>query len=126
MKFKKTKKGVSLVEVVLSSLIFSITAVGMVSTLSSMRQSSNVSERELQAAYYGRQLLDELRGRVDQSTWDSSWYLTCDNAIHDWPVNMGTTNIAFFDDFDGYAKYRCENIPPGLRQVTLNILWDEP
>ncbi|MFH1359585.1 MAG: type II secretion system protein [Candidatus Omnitrophota bacterium] len=115
-------KGVSLVEILISTVIFAIAAVGTFSTLSSMRRSSNLKDRSLQAAYYGRQLLEELRGKIDQDSW-AAWYLTCDGASHNWPdIPAGNP---FFDDFNGRATYVCTDVPPGLRKVDLTITWTE-
>ena len=128
---KNSEKGVSMVEVLVASLIFSIAAVSTFSILMTRRESSTSYDRRLQAAQYGRQLLDELHAKVEQNAWNSGWYLNCDNTYRPWPVNMVTTN-PFFSVFNGRALYNCIDNPTetspvtGLRKVNLNIVWDEP
>ena len=122
------KKSVSLAEILISAAVFSVAAVGTFSALSTMRQASDETDRSLQAVYYGRQIFDELRGKVDQATWNA-WDLTCDNAWRPWAGD--TPSTAFFSNFSGSANYLCEDIavgsnPSALRKVTLNIIWQEP
>ena len=81
---KKNKQfGFTLVEVVIAGVVFGIATVGLFSVLSSSRVSSDASKRELQAAYLGKELLEELRAKVDQRP--GSWPLTCDGGLHNWP-----------------------------------------
>ena len=120
-----------MVEVLVASLIFSVAAVSTFSILMTRRESSTFYDRRLQAAQYGRQLLDELHAKVEQGNWITGWYLNCDNAYHAWPESMVRTN-PFFSVFNGRAFYNCVDNPPeastvsGLRRVDLNVVWDEP
>jgi len=113
-------KGFSLVEVIVASLIFALASSGVYHALIVAQKASTVSEKEVIAANYGRQLLEDLRAKVDQRSWDAgSWYLKCDSAWHDWPVNP-----VGWDAFTGSADYKCdEDVATGSRKVTLNVTW---
>lgn len=113
-------KGFSLVEVIVASLIFALASSGVYHALIVAQKASTVSEKEVIAANYGRQLLEDLRAKVDQRSWEAgSWYLSCDGAWHDWPVNP-----AGWDAFTGSADYKCDqDIAAGSRKVTLNVIW---
>lgn len=116
--------GLSLVEILVATIILLIAALGTFGVLASMRGQSSGSERELQAAYFGRQMLEELRAKVDQGTWNS-WYLTCDGATYPWPGPF--VNHTFFNTFNGQAFYNCADLgTPPVRQVNLIINWNEP
>ena len=108
-KIKNT--GISLIEVVLAALIFSITSAGLFSTFSAQRIATERSERRLQAVYYARQVLEELRARVDQRNWDSG------------DLSIGTHNLSS-GAFN--AAYNVTQDPTGLRRVDLTVSWNEP
>lgn len=115
-------KAFSLVEVVVASVIFMIAAAGAFKVFSIAQKMSTVSSDEVIAANYGRGLLESLRARVDQRTWNSGWYLSCDDAWHSWPATP--TNTEPFYNLSGNVDYRCtENATTGTRKVTMNIVW---
>ena len=136
MKLVRKNAGFSLVEVIIATVIFSIASVGLFSTFSSMREASARSERRLQAAYYAKQLLEDLRAKVDQSIWGAGanpvWGLiTCDATWIIWPAAWGGTSPLLNSPYFANVNYRCTEIAPGLpgagsRQVELRINWTEP
>ena len=109
----KNKNAFSLVEIVVASVIFTIAAVGLFSVFSMTRGSSDKAERRLQAAYAGKQLLEELYAKVDRQIWQDMptnpdhWQmpgagddLICDDSLaggsateRDWPYGFPSTNI---------------------------------
>ena len=136
----KNSCGFTLVEVIISSVIFSIAAVGLFSTFTAMREASARSERRLQAAYYEKQLLEDLRAKVDQGIWGSGaaplWgpggEMNCDVTWRNWPAGwMGAPNPLFAAPYSATVQYRCTQIPGGgpgafSRQVELRMIWTEP
>lgn len=133
----KNLKAISLVEIMIATVVFSIAAVGTFSTLSMLRRSSNVSERSLQAVYFGRQILEELRAKIDQANWgqgaNPTWdldllrNLNCDNTFRPWPWPGGVPPVSpFFNQFGGQIQYTCQDVPPGVRKLSLTITWNEP
>lgn len=114
----KSNQAVSLVEVVVASLIFLLAAAGALGAFSMAQKMSTVSEKEIVAANYGRQLLEDLRANVDQRTWNA-WILTCDSTWRAWP-----TAPSAWDAFQGSVQYNCYQDPStGLRKVTLSVNW---
>jgi len=113
------KSGFSLIEVIMAAVIFSIAAVGLFSTFSVQRESSDRSERRLQAAYCGRQVLEELRAKIDQRNWDSGYL---QEGVH--PPLLSYTLAPPCDAY--LVNYTVANVATGGRKVTLNITWNEP
>ncbi len=109
------QKGASLVEVTIAALIFSIAAAGLFATFTTQRRASDRAERRLQAAYYGRQIFDNFRAKVDQRNWgDLSSNLSV--GTHTLPPSGPYT-----------ASYTVTEDPTtGVRKVNLTIQWNEP
>ncbi len=124
----KKQNGFSLVEVLVASVIFAIAATGLFSTFSPQRVNSDRSERRLQAAYLGRQLLEELRTNVDLTPGAQgapSWAdFTCDGVSHEWPYDLAGNPL--IDDRSGGVDYTCTTDASGLRQFSLVVTWNEP
>ena len=119
---KRNHNAFTLVEVLVAAIIFALAATGLFTAFSTQGAASGKSERRLMAVYYGRQLLEDLRNKVDNRT--SAWPLTCDNATHLWPgATPPISGMA--------ATYSCDTIAAGRpgegsRKVTLNVQWTEP
>lgn len=111
------KNGISLVEVIVAAVIFVIAAFGMFSTLSMMRVSSDATDERLQAAYFGRQILEELRAKVDQRAFCA----TTGDFIND--LSVGVHN---YPDPGGQftSQYNVTEDPiTHVRRVDLTIQW---
>ena len=102
--------GFSIIEVTIAALIFTLTAVGIISTVASLRTPSATSQKDLQAAYYGQNILDDLRARVDERTWTDS------NSL----LAVGTHTLPPNDIYN--AVYAVTDDGAG-RNVVLNITW---
>lgn len=68
------KKGfASIVEVIVTAVIFAIAAIGIFSTISMLRATSQGSVQDgggkLGAAYAGKRVLEDLRGKLDPAEW---------------------------------------------------------
>ncbi len=107
---KHQSAGFSIIEVTIAALIFALTAVGIVSTVSSLRTPSATSQKDLQAAYYGQNILDDLRAKVDERNWM--------NASN--PLAVGTHTLPPNDIYN--AVYNVTDDGAG-RNVVLNITW---
>ena len=120
---RKTKKAHTLVEILVTVIIFSIGILGIFSVFTFMTRNTTISEKKLSAANRGKELLEDLRAKIDTRTWDTptpSWDLTCDGGEYTWPGPDGV-----FDTKD--IKYTCKGIPgiPDIRKVTLTVTWIE-
>ena len=109
-------KAYTLVEVIVTVVILTIGFLGIFSSINYSRQDTRVSDKKLRAANYGRQLLENLRAKIDSRTW-GAWDLACDGGAHDWP---GAS-------FEGRAvSYTCTDHDSGARQVTVTVFWNNP
>ncbi len=109
-------KGFSIVEVTMAAVVFSITAIGIITTISVLRAPSAESERRTVAAYYGQQLLEDLRAKVDQRIW-ASGDLSIGNHTFSNAIN-GKTYTASYIVTEVYSG--------GPRRVALTVDWTEP
>ena len=107
---KNQSAGFSIIEVTVAALIFALTAVGIVSTVSSLRTPSATSQKDLQAAYYGQNILDDLRAKVDERTWTDPSN----------PLAVGTHTLPSSGIYN--AVYTVTNDGTG-RNVVLSITW---
>ena len=121
MRNNNEDKGFSLIEVIMAALIFAIATGGLFSTFRVQREYSNKSERKLQAAYCGRQVLEELRSKIDQRNWDSG------------NLQEGTRTYTFasapcsaFTAAYTVTNVVINSVTTGGRKVTLNVNWNEP
>lgn len=107
---KHSSEGFSITEVTVAAFIFALTTVGILSTVSSLRTPSATSEKDLQAAYYGQNILDDLRAKVDQRSWGDPSS----------PLAVGTHTLPLSGIYN--AVYTVVNDGTG-RNVVLNITW---
>ena len=85
----------SIIEVIVTSVIFIIAAFGIMSTLATSQPQSTNSAKRLKAAFIGRQFLDELRTKVDARTWDQG-----NNDL-----SVGTHGPITVDGYDGAIRW---------------------
>ena len=115
MFFVKNKKAVSLVEVTIGALIFSIAAAGLFSVFGAQRATTEQTESRLKAAYAARQVLEDLRTKVDPENWNGGGVLalgTHTRSIR--PAGSTTTyNVA----------YTVTEPDPDIRRLDLTISW---
>ena len=67
----KNRSGFSVVEVIVAAVIFGIAAAGIFATISALREPAEQSDDRVAAAYAGKEILEELRGQIDASTWNT-------------------------------------------------------
>ncbi|MFA5088323.1 MAG: prepilin-type N-terminal cleavage/methylation domain-containing protein [Candidatus Omnitrophota bacterium] len=113
---RKRKKGFSIVEVVVSALIFTIAAAGIITMTSRIRPQATVSEREVTAAIYAKQIFEWLRSKVSAADWDTG---SLSNGTY-WNVSViGSTAYN--------AVYTISTDPlSGGRLINLTVRWDDP
>ena len=72
----------SISEVVVTAIIFTVAAAGILSTISSIRSKGGDSGRRLQAAYAAKQQMDLLRGQIDARMWLNSQSDVYPGVVH--------------------------------------------
>lgn len=98
-----------MVEVIVAAVVFTLAAAGVLTAVSRARLPVSASDRRLQAATYGKQVLDQLRSDVSENTWNNSNWII---GNHD--ISGGGFN----------AYYVVTNDPVlGGKQVNLYLSW---
>ncbi len=112
------KEGFTAVEIIVASLIFVTTAASILSILSSLKKPSSKTERKVEAAYFGKSVLDELRAKVSAKTWGQAGTAP--------GVGTYTTTKTSASGLDYTVAYTISNSTASSRKVTLNVTWAEP
>ncbi len=115
----------SIVEIVVTSVVFIIAAAGIMSTISVLKPEIKESSKKVEAAYIGKGILDEMRQEVNAA----------DNGVFFGP-NLDT-NIGEYNDVD-YANYSPDQTSgnytvdyvvtepiPNVRKVDMIISWPD-
>ncbi|MBI5149668.1 MAG: hypothetical protein HZA28_02715 [Candidatus Omnitrophica bacterium] len=110
----------SILEVIITSIIFMLAAFGILTTVSMLRPAGQESFREVEAAYQAKNMMDYLRDQIDAATWgDNTGPLATDvmhsQTIGDYTVNWYVTEV-------NPADY-----PAGLapRKLSMNVYYPD-
>lgn len=109
LRLHKEEGLVSMVEVIVTSIIFTLTFTAVYIALSSSHPKGTLSADKLNAAYTAKGFLDELRSSVRADTWSSG------------NLAVGTYNLSY----NGYQiQYNVTDVAGmPLRQVDLTITY---
>lgn len=112
LKGLKNQGFASVVEVIVTSVIFILAAAGILTTISMLRPQGEESARKLQAAYIGKGIIDDLRSQIDARTWNDSGGNFAVGTPYTINSIDGVYNVTyFFEDVPGL----------GLRKLTMNV-----
>ncbi len=119
---RQVKKGfASIVEMIVTAVIFAIAAIGIFSTISMLRAQSPVSDSggRLGAAYTGKRILEDLRGRVDAGEWMANLGPLATGTLHTNTIGGYTVNW-YLVDVPG-------DFPPGMapRRLVMNVYYPD-
>ena len=118
MKLMNNKGFASFVEVMVTSIIFVIASYGIFAAISGVNPSDNNSLARLEAAYIGKQVLEDLRTQVDARTWDDALANDLTPPTYG-PINItgvhGTYTVSANISSDDYGYSE------GLRRVELTV-----
>ena len=105
----------------MASLIFASVVVGVFATISSFRRPSIQADKKLMAAFYGKQILEDLRAHVDEREWAILGAGLLGVGTHP-PLTIfnPTYNVTYT-----YQYTVTEPVVGGSRQVSLNITWPD-
>jgi Tfp pilus assembly protein PilV len=107
-----TKKGfASIVEVIITSVIFVIAAAAVLSTTSQFRPQGQESSQKMEAAYIGKGIIDDFRQQVSAEDWNTG------------NLAVGTRGLV---NGDYTINYTITEPIPDLRHITMNITWPGP
>lgn len=114
-----TSKGFSYIEAIIATSILGIAVVGILMTVSSIKKPVAKSDRALVAAYFGQEVLENLRAKVDARDFNTGELsITTPDAPHVvTKVINGVTYKAFYHVLDDPAS--------GSRRVNLTVDWPD-
>lgn len=85
----------TLLEILLSSIIFVVTVAGLFATLSAVRAPVTTKENALSAAVFGKQVLETLRAQVNAGTFYTACSSTGSNGdCKDFSLSVGTHQMS--------------------------------
>jgi len=113
----RKQTGFTMVEIMVSILIFSLSIAGLLSAISSLNRPAVESFEEVQATYIGKQILEQLKHGIDAATWNEE---DATLAITTVPITASIPHQGI--NFD--TSYTIEADTFGGRWVTLTINWD--
>jgi len=104
----------SILEVIVSSIIFMIAAVGFFSSVSMLRPQATDSTKKLLALHTAKQVVDDLRAQVYGNMWTNAGSPLRPGVLHQRTIGAYTINYILTD-------------VPGmpLRQMVLNIQYPD-
>lgn len=98
LKILKEKGFASVLEVIVTAVIFMLAAFGIMTTVSMLRPHTREVSREIEAAYHAKNMMDYLRGQVDAAAWEANTGplatgVTHSNIIGDYTINWSLTAV---------------------------------
>ncbi len=112
LKISKNAGFASFVEIVMTTGIFLITAVGIYSTIAMISPKSASSTRKLEAAYAGKTVIERLSSQVTAESWATP--LPTGNYVvgHNYTVPVGSFQVRYnFEIPPGYGAVSAEERP---------------
>lgn len=114
----KSKKGFTVVEVIVATLVFSIAAAGIFAMTSGLRKSAVMDSKEdINAALIGKRVLEDLRTKVDATNWNQA------GGPLDPATNPHVANSIVVDGKTYTPTYTVTQEADGGRKVSINITW---
>ncbi len=109
--------GFTIVEVIVSAVIFTLAVAGIFATISALRSPATESSQEVTAAFVGKRILDDMRTEVSALTWSGG---SLDPSGSPYALNA-----IVVDGISYTPTYIVEPDPDGTgaRKVTLNVTW---
>lgn len=107
----------SIVEVIVTSVVFVIAAFGVLSTITMFKPHSEESSRTMEAAYIGKGIIDDLRQQVSAEDWNVPGSVL-------WPDTYSTTIVTDPGGINYTIDYVITDV--GLaRRLTMTITWPD-
>lgn len=120
LKILKTKGFASVLEVIVTAVIFMLAAFGIMTTVSMLRPHNLEVSREIAASYHAKNMMDYLRGQVDATAWGANTGPLATGVAHSSIVGDYTINWSL-------AEVNPAAYPPGLapRKLSMNISYPD-
>ncbi len=120
LKTLKEKGFASILEVIVTAVIFMLAAFGIMTTVSMIRPHDLQVSREVEAAYHAKNMMDYLRGQVDAAAWTANTGDLATGTIH--TKTIGDYTINWYLNQVNPSAY-----PTGLapRKLSMNIYYPD-
>ncbi len=111
------ENGQSMVEVIVTAIIFIIATVGIMSTLPVLAPKGKDVDKRITAAYIGKSVIEGLRNSIDPITWNDT----------NGPLAPGVMHTLFRGSNNEYIiNYYLVDLPgTNIRQVFMNIYYPD-
>ena len=103
----------SLIEVIVTTVIFVLAALGIFTTTTMLRPHGVASSQKLEAAYIGKRKVEELEGKVDARMWDNTTS----------PIYPGSHNEIISGMYGTYNVIWEIGDATGYRTLNMSIDW---
>jgi prepilin-type N-terminal cleavage/methylation domain-containing protein len=116
----KMKKGVTLLEIIVSTIILSIVMLGLANIFVIAKRYSQHTRSKIQAAEVSRFFLDPLQAQVRNDEWDSNC-LGTGNCL-------GMCASQWLNNINYQVTYCITDVAatPTVRRVKITLDWNEP
>lgn len=101
-------------ESTIAAIIFAVAAAGIFATVAVMRKPAAESEDRVNAAYFAKEILEDLRSNVDARNWDTGDLSTTPTPTHTVPAQGKYT-----------AQYTVTTMPSGAKKVDVTVTWPD-
>ena len=110
----KNKGFASIVEIIITSVIFVIATAAILSTVSQFRPHGQEASEKMEAAYIGKGILDDLRRQVSAEDWTDDGIGNLDPGPYSLVCGIYTINYTISEPI------------ADLRHLTMTITWPDP
>ena len=116
----KRKAFASILEVIVTAVIFMLAAFGIMTTVSMLRPHNLEVSREIVASYHAKNMMDYLRGQVDATAWEANTGPLATGVIHS--NTIGDYTINWYLNEVNPSAY-----PAGLapRKLSMNVYFPD-
>jgi len=126
------KKGMALVEIVVSMLILAVSALAVTATVSvvnskEMRSAGGGSSLDLQALSYARETLETLKNAVSTAPRSASLSIGIHDSTTDSTNPLTAVPVSDLKNHGGARMYTVSSVGGGtdLKKVTVVVTWDD-
>ena len=118
LKGLRNKAFASIVEVIVTAVVFMIAAFGILTTISMLRPHGMESYRKVEAAYQAKNMIDTLQTQIDAADWELNQGPLATGVVHTNTVGGYTINWMLVEP---------PGFPPGLapRKMTMNVYFPD-
>jgi len=104
----------SIVEIIVTAIVFVIAAAGILSTMVMFRPQGQEASKKMEAAYIGKGIIDDLRQQVSAEDWFNAGS----------PLEVGTTS--FMVDNYNVTYTITDPVVGDYRKLEMNVTWPDP